>query len=100
MKAKIVLLPLSIPYLGRTYVTKALKCTYSRGNVLYKVALPSVIAPVSQCWFTREGLSWTAVMGQGIAPALLAAIRTALQALHQPKPKSPKAKPQTRLTYA
>src|ERR1700712_2789474 len=99
MKEKIVLLPLSIHFLGGTYETKALKCMYSRGNVLYKVALPSVISPISQCWFARDRSSWMPVMGECSAPELLGAVLVALQALDSASQKPSKSQ-QDRLTYA
>jgi hypothetical protein len=81
MKVKFSLLPLGIHYLGCTYRTKTLKCMYDRWNVVYKVALPSAISPISQCWFSREGRTWKPVIGQCADPELLDGILLALQAI-------------------
>jgi hypothetical protein len=100
MKVTASLLPVEIYYLDSVYTTKMLKCTYSRWNVLYKVALPSVISPVSQCWIAREGLAWKPVLGQCSDPELLGAILQALQAVEAPPTIVLKRKIRARLISA
>jgi hypothetical protein len=81
MKVKYSRLPLKIEYVGCMYATKTIKCAYSGSYVVYKVALPSAISQISQCWFARHDRSWKPIVGQYSEPELLDAILLALQAI-------------------
>jgi hypothetical protein len=100
MNVKFSLVPLVINYRGRTYGTKALKCSYSAHYVLYKVVLLSEISPISRCWLVCDRSRWIPVVGQCLPPSLLAAILGALRGFDNASGQLEEKKKRVRSVYA
>lgn len=70
--------PVNINYKGSKITTKVLKYVYTNRQVLYKIALPSAISPVQQCWIAKSHAQWKQIMGpetNGLLPEIISAIQ-------------------------
>jgi len=76
---KHTLFPITINYNGTQIKTKALKYAYNGKEYLYKIVLPSIMASINQCWFSRINTKWDLVMGQDIDQSLIKTIITAIE---------------------
>ncbi|MES2276459.1 MAG: hypothetical protein V4592_10575 [Bacteroidota bacterium] len=76
--------PIKFVYNGVGVETKALKHSYNK-QVIYKIAMPSAISPVQQCWITMStDEHWEVIMGNADKPViqqLISAIKKHEQAL-------------------
>lgn len=64
-----IIFPVKFSYNGRSFETKASKHLY-RSEILYKVAMPSAVSPVQQCWLASGKKDWRLIMGN-IDPMLM-----------------------------
>jgi hypothetical protein len=55
--------PITITHNGQSFETKALKYIYTNREVLYKIALPSAVSAVQQCWIAKNDAQWNQIMG-------------------------------------
>lgn len=70
--------PIAITHNGQSLETKVLKYTYTNREVLYKIALPSSVSPVQQCWIAKNDAQWNQIMGpeaNELLPELINAIQ-------------------------
>jgi hypothetical protein len=70
---------ITIAYNNSEFTTKALKYAYPNNEVLYKIALPSNISAVQQCWVSKNEAQWKQIMGPEADEKLLQGIINALQ---------------------
>ncbi len=75
--------PLKFNYEGNTINTKASKYAYKR-EVLYKIALPSSISAVQQCWISKSADEWKLVMGTDTERKMMLELITAIKKQEQP----------------
>lgn len=70
--------PIKFNYNGVGVETKALKYAYKR-EILYKIALPSSISDVQQCWISKNADEWKLVMGTDTARKMMLELITAIK---------------------
>lgn len=74
--------PIKFNHNGVSFETKALKHAYN-SEVLYKIAIPSAVSNVQQCWITQnKNGEWNLIMGE-IDQALAQQMITAIQKQEQ-----------------
>ena len=74
---------LTINYDSKEYHLKAVKTAYSNQEIIYKLALPTIISLTNQCWISRNGLNWKVVMGLSIEASLVRALIAGIQTYEQ-----------------
>jgi hypothetical protein len=75
---KHTIFPITITSNGHSFETKVLKYTYTNREILYKIALPSSVSPVQQCWIAKNDTQWNQIMGpevNNLLPELINAIQ-------------------------
>jgi hypothetical protein len=79
---KHTIFPIKFTYNGVGFETKALKHAYYR-EVLYKIALPSAVSPVQQCWVSlnNDG-EWKFILGN-VDDSLIQQMITSIQKQEQ-----------------
>lgn len=70
--------PIKFNYNGVGIETKALKYAYNR-EILYKIALPSAISDVQQCWISKNADEWKLVMGTDTERKMMLELITAIK---------------------
>jgi len=83
MKSQHTIFPITVVYNNSTFATKALKYTYTNKEVLYKIALPSQIAPVQQFWVSKNDAQWKQIMGTDTDEILMKGIINAIETFEQ-----------------
>ncbi|WP_460740907.1 hypothetical protein [Mucilaginibacter myungsuensis] len=76
------IIPVKFSHNGITIATKALKYAYRR-EVLYKIALPSSISSVQQCWISKNADEWKLVMGTDNEQKMMLELITAIKQQEQ-----------------
>ena len=74
--------PIKFNYNGVGIETKALKYAYNR-EILYKIALPSSISNVQQCWISKNAEEWKLVMGTDTERKIMLDLITAIKKQEQ-----------------
>ncbi len=70
--------PIKFIFNGVGFETKALKYA-GKHELLYKIALPSAVADVQQCWVSKNNDQWKVIMGEQIDPHLIPALVNAIK---------------------
>jgi len=88
--------PIKFNYNGVGIETKALKYAYNR-EILYKIALPSAISDVQQCWISKNADEWKLVMGTDAERKIMLELITAIKKHEQVQATMPMPQTETKL---
>lgn len=79
MTTQYTMFPIKFNFNGLGFETKALKYA-GKHEVLYKIALPSAVSDIQQCWISNNNEQWKLIMGaeadKNLVMALVTAIKT------------------------
>ena len=70
--------PIKFSYNSKCFETKALRCAGKR-EILYKIALPSAVSTVQQCWISNKGEQWKVLIGAESNKTLMLELITAIK---------------------